>query len=207
MVSVDYRLAPENKFPAAYEDAIAAWIWVSTHAKEIGGDGKRFGVSGASAGGNLTAGVCHYARDHGGPAITYQLIFVGAFNIHPLVPSQLRRTHGGSDGSYAEMVRNAYRNSEKDREDIRYAPLIATDLRGFPPATIVVADCDAFYDEGLMYADKLRNAGIQVEVIIAKGQVHHVFPWAGAFAEGRGLLDRGAATLRLAMEINSAAST
>jgi acetyl esterase len=200
VVSVDYRLAPENKFPSAYEDAITAWQWVARNAREIGGDGRRFGVTGASAGGNLTAGVCRYARDQGGPTVTHQLIHVGAFNVFPPVPSNRERSAGGSDSSYAAMVKNAYRSSEKDLEDVRYSPLISADFRGFPPATLVLSECDAFVDEGLLYADKLKGAGVPVEVIIAKGQVHHVFPWAGAFAEGPGLLDRGATALRNAFE-------
>jgi acetyl esterase len=201
MVSVDYRLAPENKFPAAYEDAITAWDWVVAHAREIGGDGKRFGVSGASAGGNLTAGVCRHARDSGGPVPGHQLIHVGAFNVYPLVPSNRARGEGGSDASYAGMVRDAYRSSEADRDDVRYSPLIATDYKNFPSATLILSECDGFVDEGLLYAEKLRGAGVAVEVHVAKGQIHHVFPWAGAFSMGPGLLNQGAAALKKALKV------
>ncbi|MFM9967436.1 MAG: alpha/beta hydrolase [Burkholderiales bacterium] len=201
MVSVDYRLAPENKFPGAYEDAITAWDWIVAHAREIGGDGKRFAVSGASAGGNLTAGVCRHARDSGGPLPGHQLIYVGAFNVYPLVPSNQARGEGGSDASYANMVRDAYRRSEADRDDVRYAPLIATDYKNFPSATLMLSECDAFVDEGLLYAEKLRGAGVTVEVNIASGQIHHLFPWAGAFTLGPGVLDQGALLLRLALKV------
>ncbi len=201
MVSVDYRLAPENKFPAAYEDAIAAWDWIAAHARAIGGDGRRFAVSGASAGGNLTAGVCRHARDSGGPVPGHQLIYVGAFNVYPLVPSNRARGEGGSDTSYAGMVRDAYRSSEADREDVRYAPLIASDFAGFPPATLMLSACDGFVDEGLLYAEKLRGAGIAAEVNVAQGQIHHLFPWAAAFSEGPGVLDRGALALRRGLNV------
>jgi acetyl esterase len=199
MVSVDYRLAPENKFPAAYEDAIAAWQWVVAHAREIGGDGERFAVTGGSAGGNLTANVCRYARDNGGPAIAFQLIFVGAFNVHPPVPSHVLHNMGGSGQAYANMVRDAYRSSPQDHDDVRYAPLIAASFSKLPPAMIVVADCDAFCDEGRLYAEKLRAAGVPVELIVAEGQIHQVFSWSGAFSEGPKLLDRAGAALRKAM--------
>ncbi len=199
MVSVEYRLAPENKFPAAYEDAVAAWEWVSRHAREIGGDGERFVVCGGSAGGNLTAGVCRHARDGGGPAITMQVVFVGAFN-HPGVPSHAMHNMGGSGQAYSDMLREAYRRSTEDRKDVRYAPLIATEFKNFPRAMIVVADCDAFCDEGRMYADKLRAAGVPVELLVAEGQIHQVFSWSGAFSMGPQLINQAAAAMRKALE-------
>lgn len=204
MVSVEYRLAPENKFPAAYDDAIAAWQWLSKHAREIGGDGERFIVCGGSAGGNLTAGVCRHARDSGAPAITMQVVFVGAFNVHPPLPSHALHGMGGSGQAYSNMLRDAYRSSAADQNDVRYAPLVATEFRGFPPAMIVVADCDAFCDEGRMYADKLRAAGVAVELMVAEGQIHQVFSWSGAFSQGPKVLDRAAAALCKALEAKAA---
>jgi acetyl esterase len=120
MVSVDYRLAPENKFPGACEDALSAWDWVTANAKGIGGDGVRFGVSGGSAGGNLTANVCRYARDNHragrGPAVTFQLVFVGGFNVpQGSVPSHAWFALGGSNDEFARMVRSAYRGPESDQ--------------------------------------------------------------------------------------------
>jgi acetyl esterase len=204
MVSVDYRLAPENKFPGAYEDAIAAWQWVAKHAKEIGGDGKRFAVCGGSAGGSLSAHVCRYARDNGGPAIAFQCIFVGAFNVSPPVPSHA--LHMGASGpGYSNMLRDAYRSSPDDQNDVRYAPLIATDFSRLPPAFIAVAECDSFCDEGRMYADKLRAAGVPVEFHVAVGQIHQVFSWAGAFSEGPKILDKAGAALRNRMEATHSA--
>jgi acetyl esterase len=200
MVSVDYRLAPENKFPSAYDDAIAAWQWVSKHAREIGGDGERFAVSGGSAGGNLTANVCRYARDHVGPQIGFQCVFMGAFNVSPAVPSHALHGVGGSSLEYANMLRDAYRSSPSDQGDIRYAPLSTKDFKAFPPAFIAVADCDAFCDEGRMYADSLRAAGVPVELHVAEGQIHQVFSWAGGFSEGPKVLDKAAAALRKAMQ-------
>jgi acetyl esterase len=199
MVSVEYRLAPENKFPAAYEDAIAAWDWVTAHAREIGGDGKRFIVCGGSAGGNLTAGVCRHARDSGGPAIAMQVVFVGAFNVATPLPSHAMQEMGGSGQAYSQLLREAYRRSPEDRNDVRYAPLIAEEFRHFPPAFIVVAECDAFCDEGRLYADKLRASGVPVELVFAEGQIHQVFSWSGAFSQGPQLLDRASAALRVAL--------
>ena len=202
MVSVEYRLAPENKFPAAYEDAIAAWDWVARHAREIGGDGKRFIVCGGSAGGNLTAGVCRHARDNGGPTPAIQVVFVGAFN-HPAVPSHALHNVGGSGQAYSNMLREAYRRSTEDAKDVRYAPLIATEFKNFPRAMIIVAECDAFCDEGKLYAQKLRDAGVLVEPEEAKGQIHQVFSWSGAFSMGPKLIDQAAAAMRAALDAKS----
>jgi acetyl esterase len=200
LVSVDYRLAPENKFPAAYDDAIAAWHWITTHAREIGGDGKRFAMSGASAGGNLSVGICKHARDLDGPKPRFQLIFVGSFHVsHPL-PSHALRDRNGSGRAYSEFVNQAYRRSEADINDPRYAPLIGSDFRGMPPAMIITAECDAFSDEGALYAEKLRDCGVPAELYCARGQIHQVFSWAGAFPEGPRVLDRGAAALCAAMQ-------
>ncbi len=195
MVSVEYRLAPEHKFPAAYEDAVAAWDWVAKNAAAIGGDGARFFVCGGSAGGNLTAGVCRHARDSGGPAIAMQVVFVGAFN-HPEVPSHAMHNLGGSGQAYSNMLRQAYRSSAEDHKDVRYAPLIAEEFTGFPRAMIVVAECDAFCDEGRLYAEKLRASGVPAELLVAQGQIHQVFSWSGAFSQGPIVIDRAAAALR-----------
>ncbi|MFM9969522.1 MAG: alpha/beta hydrolase [Burkholderiales bacterium] len=203
LVSVEYRLAPEDKFPAAYEDAVAAWDWVVKHARELGGDGKRFIVCGGSAGGNLTAGVCRHARDSGGPVPTMQVVFVGAFN-HPGVPSHAMHNVGGSGQAYSNMLREAYRRSPDDAQDVRYAPLIATEFKNFPRAMIIVAQCDAFCDEGKLYAEKLREAGVPVELVEAKGQIHQVFSWSGAFSMGPKLIDQAAAAMREALQTKTA---
>jgi acetyl esterase len=197
MVSVDYRLAPENKFPGAYEDAITAWEWILKNATEIGGDGKRFGVTGGSAGGNLSANVCRHAKEHGQP-LAFQCIFVAAFNVNPPPPSHAVEL-GASGSAYSKMLREAYRSSGNDWNDVRYAPLTAKDFSGYPPAFICVADCDAFYDEGRMYAEKLRAAGVPVALHEAKGQIHQVFSWAGGFSEGPKVLDKAAAMMRKAV--------
>lgn len=199
-VSVGYRLAPENKFPAAYEDAIAAWEWVSRHAREIGGDGERFGVSGASAGGALCVSICLHARDRAGPKPAFQLIFVGAFHVSESLPSHAFRDRNEEARAYAQFVAKAYRRSDEDKKDPRYAPLLVEDFHGLPPAMIITAECDAFRDEGALYADKLRASGVAAEVYCAKGQIHQVFSWPGAFAESPRILDRGAAALASAME-------
>jgi acetyl esterase len=104
LVSVDYRLAPENRFPGAYEDAISAWEWLVANAGSLGADGKRFVVAGGSAGGNLTANVVRYARDSGGPKVSFQCVFVGAFNVNPPVPSHAIEL-GASNSAYAKQLR------------------------------------------------------------------------------------------------------
>ena len=211
MVSVDYRLAPEHKFPGAYEDALSAWDWMVANARAIGGDGVRFGVCGGSAGGNLTAAVCRYARDQArarkGPVPLFQLVFVGGFNVpQDSVASHAWFALGGSNDEFARMVRSAYRRTEADQQDIRYSPLISDDFADFAPAMVIVGECDAMCDEGLMYAEKLRASKVPVDLHVAKGQVHQVFSWAGAFPEGPKVIALGAGAMRNAMERETSAT-
>ena len=199
LASVAYRLAPENKFPAAYDDAIAAWHWVCAHARDIGGDGTRFAVCGASAGANLSVSLCKHARELGGPKPAFQLIFVGGFHVSQPLPSHALRDELPGGRAYTEFVDRAYRRSEADFGDPRYAPLVGDDFNGMPPAMIFTAECDAVSDEGVLYAEKLRDCGVQAELYCSRGQVHQLFSWAGAFSEGPRVIDRGAAALRKAM--------
>jgi acetyl esterase len=173
VVSVDYRLAPEHKFPAAADDAWAATRWVVAHAAELGLDGQRLAVGGDSAGGNLAAVVALMARDAGGPAIALQVL------IYP-VTDVMRETRTYADFADGYMLTRDsmrwfiahYLASKADAADWRVSPLRAPSLAGLPPALIVTAGFDPLRDEGEQYAGRLRDAGNMVDYACYGGMVH-----------------------------------
>jgi acetyl esterase len=173
VISVDYRLAPEHKFPAAADDAWAATRWVVAHGGELGLDAGRLAVGGDSAGGNLAAVVALMARDAGGPAIRQQVL------IYPVV-DVMRETRSYADFAEGYMfTRDSmrwfvahYLRSKDDAGDWRVSPLRAPSLAGLPPALIVTAGFDLLRDEGEMYAGRLRDAGVTVDYVCYGGMVH-----------------------------------
>ena len=173
VISVDYRLAPEHKFPAAAEDAWAATRWIVTHAAELGLDASRLAVGGDSAGGNLAAVVALMARDAGGPAITLQVL------IYP-VTDVMRETRTYADFAEGYMLTRDsmrwfiahYLRSKDDASDWRVSPLRASSLAGLPPALIVTAGFDPLRDEGEQYANRLRDGGVMVDYACYGGMVH-----------------------------------
>ncbi|WP_327093708.1 alpha/beta hydrolase [Nocardia vinacea] len=174
VVSVDYPLAPEHKFPAAPDACFAATQWVADHAASIGVDATRIAVGGDSAGGNLAAVVAHMARDNGGPELTFQLL------IYPDL--DFRRTNFSITeyaGKYGNISRDAqhwfmdsYLNGSEEKLDPRVSPLLAPDLAGLPPALIVTAEYDALRDEGEEYGQRLEEAGVPVTVARYPGMIH-----------------------------------
>ena len=180
VVSVDYRLAPEHKFPAAAEDAFAAVGWCAVHGAEIGIDPRRMAVGGDSAGGNLAAVAALMARDAGGPAIRLQVL------VYPVTDyacdTESYRTYsdgyGMLDAPSMRWFRDHYLRGDADRLDWRAAPLRAGDLTGLPPALVLTAQCDVLHDEGEAYARRLRAAGVEVEYRKARGLIHGFFTMA-----------------------------
>ncbi|MFI6775223.1 alpha/beta hydrolase [Nocardia sp. NPDC050412] len=174
VVSVDYPLAPEHKFPAAPNACYSATQWVAEHAASIGVDATRIAVGGDSAGGNLAAVVAHMARDNGGPALIFQLL------IYPDL--DFRRTNFSITefaGKYGNISRDAqhwfmdgYLNNAEEKLDPRVSPLLAPDLAGLPPALIVTAEYDALRDEGEEYGQRLEQAGVPVTVARYPGMIH-----------------------------------
>ena len=180
VVSVDYRLAPEHKFPAAAEDAFAAVQWCAAHGPEIGIDSRRMAVGGDSAGGNLAAVAALMARDAGGPAIRLQVL------VYPVTDyacdTQSYRTYadgyGMLDARSMRWFRDHYLGGEADRLDWRAAPLRAADLSGLPPALVLTAQCDVLHDEGEAYARRLQSAGVEVDHRDCEGMIHGFFTMA-----------------------------
>jgi len=185
VVNVDYRLAPEHKFPAAVDDAYAATAWVSEHAREIGGDARRLAVGGDSAGGNLATVVCALARQNGRPAIAYQALLYPAVDMSGATPSESRKEFGGgeyflSTEGMSWFNTQYFNDPAREARDLRASPLLNPDLRGLPPAVIITAGCDPLRDEGRQYADRLRDAGVPVEYRCFETTIHAFVSFAGA---------------------------
>ena len=176
VVSVDYRLAPEHKFPAAAEDAIAATQWVAANSGELGIDAARLAIGGDSAGGNLAAVVTLAARDAAGPALAGQVLIYPATDFamthgsHSELGTSVLLTH-----SVIRWFRDHYLNGAADIHDWRASPARATSLIGLPPAYVLTAGADPLRDEGDEYAERLKQAGVPVTYKHYPGQFHGFF--------------------------------
>lgn len=196
-VSVDYRLAPEHRFPAAVDDCYAATRWVAENANAIGGDPTRIAVGGDSAGGNLAAVIALMARDQGTPPLVYQLL------VYPVTDSAFdtpsRQEY--ADGYFLtrdDMVwfTNLYLRSEADGDNPHASPLRAQDLSGLPPAQVITGEFDPLRDEGEAYAARLREAGVPVVCRRYNGMIHGFLSMP--FDQGKKARQEAAAGLRSA---------
>ena len=176
VISVDYRLAPEHKFPAAVDDAIASTKWIAENARQFGIDASRLMVGGDSAGGNLAAVVAISARDGDGPDIAGQVLIYPASDFAMMHPSHrepetsILLTH-----SVIPWFRDHYLNGAADVHDWRASPARATTLIGLPPAYVLTAGADPLRDEGDEYARRLKEAGVAVTHRTFPGQFHGFF--------------------------------
>jgi acetyl esterase len=178
VVSVDYRLAPLNPFPAAVEDAYAALLWA---AEEFGVDGRRIGVMGDSAGGNLAAVVALLTRDRGGPPISHQALIYPATD-QTLSGASMRSNANKPFLLAADVVayRGYYLGDPPNAVRDPYAsPLLAEDHSGLPPALIQVAEHDPILDDGTRYAEALRVAGVPVRLTEYVGVPHGFISFPG----------------------------
>ncbi len=172
VVSVDYRMGPEDRFPAAVDDSYAALTWVADNAAELGADAGRLAVAGDSAGGNLAAVVSQLARVDG-PAIRFQLL------IYPVTDHEFTSVsmEENSEGYY--LTRDAmrwfydhYLNDPIEGDDPRVSPIRNADLAGLPPAFVMTAQYDPLRDQGIAYADAMRAAGNDVAMTLYEGLFH-----------------------------------
>jgi acetyl esterase len=175
--SVDYRMGPEHRFPAAVEDSLAALLWVHANAARFGVDSERLGVHGDSAGGNLAAVVALAARDRGGPRLRLQsLVYpVTDYRMTGASYDQFARGYGILTREAMVWFRDHYLNSPAEAGDWRASPLLAANFAGAAPAIVVTAECDILHDDGSRYAGKLQAAGIPVEYREYAGMVHAFF--------------------------------
>lgn len=173
VVSVNYRHAPEHPFPAAPQDAYTATKWVSEHASEIGGDASRLAVGGMSAGGGLAAAVTQIARERGGPAIAFQLLWVPVLNYDFTTGSYKTNASGyGLTRAGMQWFWKHYLQDPADGANPHASPLRATDFSNLPPAMVLAAEYDPLQDEDRAYAEKLKAAGVPVHFHCYEGMVH-----------------------------------
>ena len=196
VISVDYRLAPENKFPAAVNDCFAALQWVAENADHFGGDVDRIAVAGDSAGGNLATVSALLARDAEFPKLCFQLLVYPCTAPQPDFPSHFEFADG-----YLLTRKTIlwfyvhYLDDPRHSKDFRFAPLVAEDLSDLPPALIIVADHDPLYDEGVAYAERLQAAGTSVELANYPGTVHAFYSMSGAVDAAKRALEQSAQAL------------
>jgi acetyl esterase len=200
VVSVDYRLAPEHRFPIPVDDAFAAAAWVHENAAALGIDPARLAVGGDSAGGNLTAAVTQLARDNGGPPFAFQLM------VYPAVGT---RGHSFSLAEFAtgylfereelDFVYTQYANDPSDVRDPRLSPILASDFGGLPPAFVITAGHDILRDDGEDYVELLRAAGVPVELHRYETTIHAFLNVAGRIDAGCEAVEECARKLREAL--------
>jgi acetyl esterase len=181
VVSVDYRLAPEHKFPAASDDCLAATNWVAQNASALRGDAGRIIVVGDSAGGNLAAVTALRARDEGGPRLIGQLLIYPVTDYYqPATPSMLENAEGfGLTREGMIWFWNHYVRSPGDGVHPHAAPLRASTLAGLPQALVYTAEYDPLRDEGEHYAEALNKCGVSTEIKRWDGMNHGFFRFAG----------------------------
>jgi acetyl esterase len=177
VVSVDYRLAPEHKFPAGHEDCLAATRWAADNIDTLGGDAGRLVVGGDSAGGNMAATVALACRDAGPPLAAQFLIYPGIdFYEDADYPSRVENAEGYFLTAEDMLwFRNQYLPDQYDVADPRLSPIRAADLTGAPPAILGVAEFDPLRDEGLAFGKALADAGVDVVVRCYDGMIHGFF--------------------------------
>ena len=177
VMSVDYRMGPEHKFPAAVEDSWAALAWLHANAASLGADPERLGVHGDSAGANLAAVVALMARDKGGPRLRLQsLVYpVGDYTLSAPSYDKFGEGYGVLTRAAMEWFQRHYLARPQDAEDWRASPLRAASHAGVAPAIVVTAECDVLHDDGVNYAEALRRAGVAVEYREYPGMIHGFF--------------------------------
>jgi len=197
VVSVDYHLAPESKFPTAAEDCYAATKWVAENAAALGADARRLAIGGDSAGGNLTAVIALMARDRGGPAVRFQLL------VYPVTDAvfDTRSYRDNADGyllTKDSMVWfwNHYLRNDADRANPYASPLRAANLAGLPPALCITAEYDPLRDEGEAYAKRLEAAGVKTKLSRYDGTIHGFFSMTAFLDLGKKAVAEAAEALK-----------
>ena len=199
VVSVEYRLAPETKFPGPAEDCYAVAQWVATNGARLNADTSRMAIAGASAGGNLAAAVALMARDRGGPALVQQTL------VYPVTDGTLSTesyercaTGFGLSRDTMTWYWKQYLASEADRENPYAAPARASDLSGLPPALVITGGYDVLADEGEAYAHRLEEAGVPTICTRYDGMIHGFFGMAAAVDKGKQAVEQAASIMQAA---------
>jgi acetyl esterase len=200
VVAVDYRLAPEHKFPAAVVDSYAATVWVASNAERLGIDRRRISVGGDSAGGNLATVVSLKSRDENGPAIASQAMVYPVTDLSSFATPSYQEFAEGHQLTKTEMewFRDHYLSSMADAANPHASPLLANDLRGLPQALIITAECDPLRDEGEAYAKRLADAEVPVTCTRYPGMIHPFFSLSGAIPQAVDAIQQVADAVRTA---------
>jgi len=199
VVSVDYRLAPEYPFPAALDDVVAAYAWVRAGIDRFGGDPARIAVAGSSAGANLAAALTLRLRDVGSEQPSLQMLLYPPLEARADSPSHRRNATGYS--LHHDQMRwfwQAYAPGSPDQPLV--SPAYCVDLGGLAPAYVVTAEFDPLHDEGCAYADRLKMAGVPVELDDVAAQIHGFLNLVGAWPEADAAAARAAKALRARFE-------
>ncbi len=198
VVAVEYRLAPEHRYPAAADDCLAAARWVAGHAATFGGDAARLAVAGDSAGGNLAAVTALRARDEGGPAIRAQLLFYPVTDHYSVQRPSWEQCASGFGLTRETMMWfwDLYLARPEDGAQPGASPARAAHFAGLPPACIVTAEYDVLRDEGEAYAALLRRDGGAVDLVRRSGMNHGFLNWIGLLEPATETMDAAGAWLR-----------
>ncbi|HEV7735220.1 MAG TPA: alpha/beta hydrolase [Candidatus Binatia bacterium] len=199
VLSIDYRLAPEHRYPAAADDCYAATVWAVANARALGTDPARVAIGGDSAGGNLTAVTALRACDQGTPALRFQLL-VYPVTDHRYDTASYRENAEGYLLSRTDMVWfwDHYLGTNDGTEPYA-SPLRATNLAGLPPALVITAGFDPLRDEGEAYAERLKKAGIPVTLTRYDGMIHGFFGMGAQLDEAKRAIGQAATALRAAL--------
>jgi acetyl esterase len=198
VAGVEYRLAPEHRFPAALDDSLAAIRWLAANAGELGGDGSRLALAGDSAGGNLAAVAARRLR--GELQVALQVLIYPVTDAGADSPSYGTFADGhGLSGESMRRFWDLYLDGA-DGSHPDASPLRAGDLAGVAPALVLTADEDVLRDEGEAYAQALREAGVAVELVRWPGSIHGFFRWLAATSEARAAVTVAADAVRRAFE-------
>jgi acetyl esterase len=207
VVSVDYRLAPEHKFPAAADDAYAATRYVAEHAAEFGVDPNRIAVGGDSAGGNLATVVALMARERGGPSLKFQLLIYPVVDFDDNSPSMREYEHGYFlTRESMEWFTESYVGSQGDPRSPYASPWYASDLRGLPAAMVITGECDPLRDQGEAYGRRLQEAGVAVVIKRYDGMIHPFISLSGIIDAGRVAIADAGSAVRQALNATAPAS-
>jgi acetyl esterase len=198
VASVDYRLAPEHKFPAGIEDCLHATRWAAAHATELGADASRIAVAGDSAGGNMAAVTAIRVRDEGGPALCGQLLLYPVTDYYtPGTPSYEANAEGyGLTRDTMKWFWDHYLCDPSEGEHPHASPLRAPDLSGLPPALVITAEYDPLRDEGELYAKKLRASGVPTTFTRYDGVNHGFMFWVGVVDKAGAAMNEACEWLR-----------
>lgn len=199
VVSANYRHAPEDPFPAAVDDSIASLQWLAVNARKMNGDPHRLAVAGDSAGANLSAVIAMWARDAGGPPIAAQILFYGSMNYPSEATSSAIEFQDGPilTAKAVQYFWGAYlRNPDEEQHDWRASPVRATNHSALPPAFVATGECDPSRDDGEAYAEKLAQAGVEVDLRRYAGMPHGFTTWLSFNATARQSMDDACSFLR-----------